>query len=611
MRRTIGPCIAVCLCSGILQAFDLTFLANVDGRATTSLNGKWRAIVDPYENGFFDYRYEPRSEGFFMDRKQADKSDLLEYDFDKSQTLDVPGDWNTQRESLFFYEGTIWYKKSFDYALTAGRRLFVRFGAVNQRAVVFLNGRKLGEHEGGFTPFAFEITDRIHPKDNSLVVKADNRRRRDAIPTVMTDWWNYGGLTRRVLLVEVPGTFVEDYFVQLARGSRHKIAGWVRLNGGRRRQQVAIEIPEARVRHVVTTSDNGYATFRFDARVEPWSPENPKLYDVVLNAETDSVREAIGFRTVDTRGGEILLNDKPIFLRGVSIHEEAPFRGGRAFSPEQARTMIEWVKELGGNFARLAHYPHNEHMVREADRVGILLWSEVPLYWTIQWDNPRTFEDARRQIEENIARDKNRASIVLWSAANETPVSEARTAFLVRLIERMRELDPTRLVTAALERRDLDDGVTQMIDDPLGAHLDVIGCNEYIGWYDGLPEECDRVSWKTIHDKPLIMSELGGGALAGLHGDALMRWSEEYQESLYEHQLSMLDRIPFLRGISPWILMDFRSPRRPLPGIQDYWNRKGLLSERGERKKAFFVLQRYYQQLMMTEKEQRFRQNEP
>ena len=136
-----------------------------------------------------------------------------------------------------------------------------------------------------------------------------------------------------------------------------------------------------------------------------------------------------------------------------------------------------------------------------------------------------------------------------------------------------------------------------MIDDPLGAKLDVLGCNEYIGWYDGLPEKCDRVQWKTIYDKPLVMSEFGGSAAFGLHGDALTRWSEEYQESLYEHQVAMLERIPFLRGTTPWILMDFRSPRRQLPKIQDFFNRKGLVSDRGQKKKAFFVMQRFYGEL--------------
>jgi beta-glucuronidase len=133
-----------------------------------------------------------------------------------------------------------------------------------------------------------------------------------------------------------------------------------------------------------------------------------------------------------------------------------------------------------------------------------------------------------------------------------------------------------------------------VIDDPIGAKLDVMGNNEYIGWYDGLPEKADGVSFTSPWNKALIMSEFGGGALAGHHATPDVRWTEEYQEDLYEHQLTMLERIPFLRGTAPWILMDFRSPRRPLPGIQDDWNRKGVISERGQRKKAFYTLQQFY-----------------
>jgi len=296
------------------------------------------------------------------------------------------------------------------------------------------------------------------------------------------------------------------------------------------------------------------------------------------------------------RGTDILLNGRPIFLRGVCAHEEAPLRTGRAYSSEDARTLLGWVKEMGGNFIRLAHYPHSEQMTREADRLGVLVWSEVPVYWTILWENATTLENARQQLSDNIARDKNRAAVVLWSVANETPISEPRNAFLKRLVDRVRELDPTRMVTAALERHYVDE-TTQMIDDPFGIHLDVIGCNEYLGWYDGLPEKCDRMQWRSAYDKPVVMSEFGGSAQYGRHGDALTRWSEEYQESLYEHQVAMLKRIPFLRGTAPWILMDFRSPRRQLPGVQDFFNRKGLVSERGEKKRAFFVMQRFYREL--------------
>jgi beta-glucuronidase len=159
-----------------------------------------------------------------------------------------------------------------------------------------------------------------------------------------------------------------------------------------------------------------------------------------------------------------------------------------------------------------------------------------------------------------------------------------------------RALDPSRLISAALERHETEPKI-QMINDPLGAELDVLGCNEYLGWYEGLPDRSDGVTWHTTYDKPLVITEFGADAKYGLHGDALTRWTEEYQASVYEHQLAMLERIPFLRGLTPWILMDFRSPRRPLPGVQDFWNRKGLLSEHGEKKQAFFVLQRFYERL--------------
>jgi beta-glucuronidase len=579
-----------------VRAQQTGLITNTEGRKTTSLDGQWQVIVDPYESGYYNYRYEPIENGYFKNAKPKSQSDLIEYDFDKSATLKVPGDWNTQTDQLFFYEGTVWYKKSFDYRHQPDTRLFVYFGAANYIADVYLNGEKLGRHEGGFTPFNFEITKLVRDAGNFLVVKVDNKRRRDAVPTLMTDWWNYGGLTREVKLIETPATFVNDYMVQLHRGSRDHITGWVKLIGDKLNQKVTVRIPEAGVSRSFTADGSGLAAIDFNADLKLWSPENPKLYEVFIEAETDRVRDLIGFRSIETRGTDILLNGQPIFLRGVCIHEEAPLRGGRAYSREDAVTLLSWAKELGANFVRLAHYPHNEFMIREADRMGIMVWSEIPVYWTIQWENPATLENARNQLSEVIARDKNRAAIVIWSVANETPLSDARLSFLRNLISHARSLDPTRLLSAAMERHYLD-AKTQMIDDPLGEFLDVLGCNEYVGWYDGLPEKADGLEWKSKYQKPLVMSEFGGDALFGHHGDALTRWTEEYQENIYQHQIGMLKRIPFLRGTSPWILMDFRSPRRPLPGIQDFWNRKGLVSDRGEKKKAFYVLQRWYREL--------------
>jgi beta-glucuronidase len=176
--------------------------------------------------------------------------------------------------------------------------------------------------------------------------------------------------------------------------------------------------------------------------------------------------------------------------------------------------------------------------------------------------------------------------------ANETPNNEIRTHFIETLAQQARTLDPTRLITAALLVR--SEGHLKIVDDPLGKALDVIGTNEYVGWYEQTPAGADTTDWRIDYNKPVIMSEFGGGAKAGRHGPASERWTEEYQADIYRHQLGMLNRIPQLRGMSPWILMDFRSPTRNLAGTQDGYNRKGLISEQGQKKAAFFVLQRAY-----------------
>lgn len=578
------------------QKLIVNNINNIDHCSTVSLNGKWRVIIDPFENGYYDYRYLPKTSGYFKNAKPRNKTELIEYDFDKSGELNVPGDWNSQREELLFYEGTVWYKKSFDYQRKPDTRVFVYFGAANYHAIVYLNGQKLGEHEGGFTPFNFEITRLVREKDNFLIVKVDNKRRRDAVPTVNTDWWNYGGLTRRVMLVEVPQTFIRNYFIQLKKGSLKAVKGWVQLDGQHAEQTITVEIPEANVKQTFNTNADGYAEIEFDAELQLWSPENPRLYDVTIKSRTDSLHDSIGFRSIETKGSKILLNGKPIFLRGISIHEQAPKSKARAFSKKHAEKLLGWAKEMNCNFVRLAHYPHNEYMTRTADELGILVWSEIPVYWTILWENEDTLNNALNQLTEMITRDKNRASVILWSMANETPVSDARNEFLKTLVERTKSLDPTRLITAAMEKS--SEGNDKLsINDPFGQFVDVLGCNEYIGWYEGLPDKCDLYTWKTIYDKPLIISELGGGALYGFHADKDTRWSEEYQEYLYEKQIKMLEKIPFLAGTSPWILTDFMSPRRPLPGIQDYWNRKGLISDKGKKKKAFYVMQRFYEKL--------------
>ena len=561
-------------------------------RKYISLDGKWKYIVDPMENGYYNYRYKVNPNGFFKDQKPSSESDLVEYSFNTSDQLNVPGDWNTQKEDLFFYEGTIWYKKSFSYVKNDSR-VFLYFGAVNYEAHVYINGEKLGMHQGGFTSFNFEVTDLLKEGENFVVLKVDNTRKLEQIPTVNRDWYNFGGITRSVKLFEVPQTFIQDYFIQLKKGSLNEVEGWVKLNGPSPKS-VKIEIPEANVSLTVQPNKDGLAKVAFKSKLKLWSDTDPKRYEVKITSDEDMMTDKIGFRNIEVSGHDILLNGKSIFLKGISIHEVSPFTSGRVVAPEQCRTLLKWAKELGCNFVRLAHYPHNEDMVRVADEMGLMVWSEIHVYWTIDWENDNVFANAQKQLVDMIARDKNRAAIIMWSVANETPISEPRTDFLRRLTETARTSDNTRLLTGALEPHDKEGFRT--LDDPFGEYLDVLGVNNYCGWYYETPQFCTGIRWKMTYDKPLIMSEFGGGALQGQYGNVTERWTEEYQEALYEGNIEMLKNIPFLRGTTPWILMDHLSARRPLPNIQDYWNRKGLISDQGIRKKAFYKLQKYYRE---------------
>ena len=212
-------------------------ITNVPNRVTTSLNGEWNYIVDQYETGYYSFHRDAYDQqngvhnaAYYNNYHAQNKQELVEYDFDKSPTITIPGDWNSQKDYLFYYEGTVWFKKSFDYDVKENKRLFVYFGAVNYKAEVYLNGKKLGVHEGGFTPFNFEVSSIIKAKNNFLVVKVDNVRRKEGVPTLNTDWFNYGGITRDVVLIEEPKSFIQDYFIQLKKEEENTISGFVKIN---------------------------------------------------------------------------------------------------------------------------------------------------------------------------------------------------------------------------------------------------------------------------------------------------------------------------------------------------------------------------------------------
>jgi len=542
-------------------------------------------------------------------------------------SVDLPHTWNAEDafdETPGYRRGLGWYRRTLRLgpeAIRGRARRFLQFEGANQVADVWVNGQPVGRHVGGYTAFTLDVTDSLVEGENVVAVRVDNRHDAD-VPPLDADFTFYGGLYRDVWLIETGAVHFSTEWG--ASGVRLDVPG---LAEGDTRVRARAEVVNdgglpARVEVIHVLRDPSGATVAEwrgsvalaageTTEVEAWSaavtdpqfwtPETPAVYRVETRVEangdaTDRVTEPLGFRWVAVDGDGFRLNGGHRQWAGTNRHQDVEGIGN-AVPDDFHRRDVRLIKETGFDFLRLAHYPHNEAMLRAADEMGLLVWSEIPVYWAIAWDDPTTFASAEQQLREMVTRDKNRASVVLWSVANETPVSPARTDFLVRLAATARRLDPTRLVTAAVfaDHERQPDGTTVFrIEDPLAAHLDVVGVNQYVGWYDGLLDKIGTIRWETTIDKPLVISEFGAGARYGLRGDSLTRWSEDYQAALYREQLAMLRPVPFLRGLSPWILMDFRSPRRPLAVVQDFWNRKGLLSERGERKLAFGVLQRFY-----------------
>ena len=597
IRKLFFAAVGVLL-PAMAAADTLPVIQNVNAYESLSLNGEWNYIVDVQEEGYYDYRMNPTPWGFFRNAKPQKPEDLIEYDFDKSPTMQIPGDWNTQDERLFFYEGTVWFKKSFsvkaDDGFIEGRnKALLYFGAVNYDCRVWVNGKEAGHHVGGFTPFNFDVTEMLKEGENTVIVKVDNKRHAEDVPTLIFDWWNYGGITRDVKLVKVTPVYIEDYNVQMVSLEGRRLAFSARLSKAEAGHTVTIDIPELKLKKAVTTDADGRVQMFAKFKPQLWSPENPKLYQVNISLDNaTTITDEIGFRTIETRDKQILLNGQPIFLKGISIHDEKPNGGGRANSTEDAHQLLTWAKELGCNFVRLAHYPHHEYMVREAERMGILVWSEIPVYWTIAWKNPATFANAKQQLTDMISRDHNRANIIIWSIANETPHSAERDDFLGRLAQYARTQDSTRLISMAMEVTGAANYVNRL-NDNMNKYVDVVSFNQYIGWYRDV-NDAPKMTWEIPYNKPVIISEFGGGAKSGYHGAKNQRWTEEFQENLYRENIAMIEKIDGLSGTTPWILKDFRSPRRVLPGIQDFYNRKGLVSDKGTKKKAFFVLKQWY-----------------
>ena len=620
----------------------------IDSRQITSLNGEWSYIVDPMNNGLPESSFFG---GFPKNKTQKTGMELIEYNFETAAKIQIPGAWNAIDEKLFFYRGPVWLYKKFNYQLKKEAITHLYIEGSNFTTKIFINGSIVGEFEGGYVPFNFDISKYLKDGENILLVQTDNTLNKSSVPTQKTDWWPWGGIVGDVYILETPKKFIQNAYLQLNPEKFSEALFNVEMNQELSGQRIVLEIPELQFKDEFLTNATGFIKERIKIAPQLWSPDDPKLYKVIISTDQEIISDEIGFRSIKVKGQNIYLNNSEIHFKGISMHSEPIGIPGPAFSKEHFQDLLLTAKDLNINFIRAAHYPYTRHLAKVADRLGLMLWEEVPVYWNIDWDNSETLNIATNQITRLVQRDQNRASVVVWSVANETPLSSSRMKFLNTLLSEIEVIDSTRLTTAALlsgseeqfkalvlvlalkgfnsqwvnpqEKAifrfildqanipiDSELNFSISIDDPLGESVDLISYNEYFGWYyvtfftdqmmisEGtlrklMFEIMPSIKISSVFNKPIHISEFGAGAKYGNHSNKI--WSENYQASLYRHQLEMLSNNPQIKGISPWVFKDFRAMLRPLPGIQDFYNRKGLIDENGNKKEAFDVLADFYE----------------
>lgn len=558
-------------------------------RNEIDLNGVWKFNPDPYQRCRQQSWWEKEggNDGFFPCWNMEGLWDSK-----------VPSTWKKEFEALKWYDGHANYVRDFELdSVPEDMEAFLCFDGVTYRSEVYLNGKAVGTHEWGYSPFQMRVTGLLK-KTNRLFVLVDNFMQEDRVPGIRTDWNNDGGITGGVKLIFVPKTHIENFRTEttLTDGDaiiRCKVSA---AGEGSDPLPVTFEIAELDIKETLQVPVGGDATLTVRvprAVIELWCPENPKLYTTRLTTPFETLEDAIGYREIKTEGARILLNGEELRLYGVAVHSEFP-ETGRTATPEGIELMLQKARELGCNFLRCAHYPYADIFARAMDKAGMLWWEEVPVYWLPNVHQEPQCGLALGMLREMIVRDWNRASLIFWSVSNECAgdgldrgaektLEDGNYPYWVKACKLVRELDPSRLISSADSgyrhttkskwTPDAGDAFDTDIkgEDWHPAHphefyelLDVLGANLYVSQLGDNPTATEKfVEMLAAHDKPLMITEFGSMSCTddgvGERTADDLGHPERHAQILREAYAAMAAQ-PKIVGYIPWALMDVRVP---------------------------------------------------
>lgn len=558
---------------------------------SVSLNGPWEFIIDPANRGLTWGRYHQPDPAGAGDLHRRFEDLMLE-------EVPVPGSWQLYREAYRWYDGTAFFFKQFRAPeCPSGARVWLKFHAVSFRARAWLNGVEIGAIDHPFLPWTMDVTTALRA-ENLLVVRVEGASGPDdTIPVI--GWRQYAGLIRPVELIVTGATAWDEVYAD-PELDLAAVRGRLRL---RLKRQGDLQAAARLVWRLGERSGDiqlkpGQAKWSGHLPWQPvvfWSPESPRLYPLRLELQSadgailDVWEKPIGFRSFRWDHRQLFLNGSPIFLRGISRHDQS-VSGGMTLTDQEINRDMDLIQELGCNAVRIAHYPQDERVLDECDRRGLLAWVEAPVYWEADWSRPIVKRRMLAQMADLLRRDYHHPAVVIWSVANEIHSDNPRALAALKAAHTLvRRIDPMRPTTFATWPKDPNNnGGLQVVD--------VCALNRYRGWYDpDVPKLADDLRGiREAADKPVILSEFGAGAVAGMHGADDAVWTEEYQARVLGECLEIARRES--SGCLIWLLHDFLDPSRVYSKITDgFLNNKGLVTiDRNTRKIAFETVRRYF-----------------